>query len=193
VAQVEDAVAKEADRPGEFLEGYRSYLALLARVRLPRWLRRWLDPTDVVHQTLAKAHPHQDRLQDMPPARMAAYLRQVLQNVLRDEVRRHWRERPDKPLEDGERSSSLFWPLPCAAQPSPSEQVMHEELLVELGDALARLSERERTAVEMRYLRVPRCSLEKIGQELGCTERAAGGVLCRALQKLRQLLRKSQL
>jgi RNA polymerase sigma factor (sigma-70 family) len=183
-----------AEHSNEFLAGHRSYLAMLARIRLPDWLRRWLDFSDVVHDTLANAYRHHGLLAEMVPAQLRRYLRTTLKNVLCDAVRKHWRERPANfPLEDEEMSVSLFWPAPDADPSSPSEHAMHEELLVELADALAHLSERERTAIELRYLRRPVCSLETIGQELDCSERGAGGLLCRALNKLRHLLRKSQL
>jgi RNA polymerase sigma factor (sigma-70 family) len=183
-----------SEHPDDFLAGHRAYLVMLARTRLPDWLRRWLDYSDVLHETLANAYRRRDLLAAMVPAQRAGYLEKILQHVLCDAVRKHWRERPAKfPPEEWETSVSLFWPAPDTDQSSPSEHAMHKELLVELADALAQLSERERTAVEMRYLRRPVCSLEKIGLELQCTQRGAGGLLCRGLNKLRQLLRKSQL
>jgi RNA polymerase sigma factor (sigma-70 family) len=182
-----------AEHPNDFLAKQRPYLALLARIWLPGWLRQWLDYSGVVHETLANAYGRRDQLAAMAPAQLARHLETTLRNVVRDALLEHWRERPTGfPLEDVSTSVSVLWPALEDGQ-SPSEHASREEQLVELADALDQMSERERTAIEMRYLRRPACSLEKIGQELHCTERVAGSLLCGALSKFRRLLRKSQL
>jgi RNA polymerase sigma-70 factor (ECF subfamily) len=58
-----------------------------------------------------------------------------------------------------------------------------------LADALGKLLEAEREAVELKYLHG--CSVEFIGHYLGRTEDAVGGLLKRGLQKLRELLKES--
>jgi RNA polymerase sigma-70 factor (ECF subfamily) len=181
----------QAERVSGSLERYRAYLELLARLKLPRWLQRWLDDSDAVQQTLMKAQTHQEQLEGKDPAQVAAYLRQVLQNVLCDEMRKHRREKSNVFLDQLVISSCLC-PLPAAEQSSPSENAAREELLVELAAALHKLPDRQRTAVEQRYLHVPRCSLAEIGHDLNCSEKAAAGLLHRGLQTLRQLLRQSQ-
>ncbi|HEV3447195.1 MAG TPA: sigma-70 family RNA polymerase sigma factor [Gemmataceae bacterium] len=180
------------ERSHQFLEEYRAYLNLLARTRLPRWLQRWLDASDVVQQTLMNAQKHHEKLEDKDPAQVAAYLRQALQNQVCEEARKHWREKPNILLDDLVSSSAQMGVLLAADQSSPSAKLVGEELLMELANALAKLPDNQRTAIECRYLRVPRCSLAEIGRELSCTEKAAAGLLCRGLQKLRELLRKSQ-
>jgi len=75
--------------------------------------------------------------------------------------------------------------------PSPSAHVERAEQLRRLAEGLTRLAEDERTAVELRYLRVPRCPLPEIARELGRpTAKAVAGLLARGLEKLRGLLRE---
>ena len=60
---------------------------------------------------------------------------------------------------------------------------------LQLAKALDQLSGDERTALELRYLHEPRCSLPEIAQHLNRpTAKAVAGLLARALDKLRKLL-----
>jgi DNA-directed RNA polymerase specialized sigma24 family protein len=62
--------------------------------------------------------------------------------------------------------------------------------MLRLAEGLMQLPDDERTALEMRYLQDPRCSLPEIAQALGRpTAKAVAGLLARGLAKLRGLLR----
>src|SRR3954447_16006218 len=90
-----------AEGPGgdATLERYRGYLHLLARLRVGPRLRGKVDPSDLVQQTLLKAHQSLDQCRALDEAARAAWLRSSRANTVPDEVRRYSRDRRDTALE----------------------------------------------------------------------------------------------
>src|SRR5262245_58232601 len=76
-----------ADESGASLERYRAYLALLARLHLDERVRGKLDPSDVVQQTLLKAHQARGQFRGATDAEQAAWLRRILARTLTDATR----------------------------------------------------------------------------------------------------------
>src|SRR5437660_9077295 len=71
------------------LESYRNYLRMLARTGIDAALRGKADPSDLVQETLIKAHRHFDQFGGRTEAELAAWLRQILARNLADLVRRY--------------------------------------------------------------------------------------------------------
>jgi RNA polymerase sigma-70 factor, ECF subfamily len=182
----------EGPTPGRFSpEHYRGYLRLLARLHLPPALHSRMDPSDVVHETLLKAHNKREQFQGHTEAEYRAWLRRILANRIADVTRELDREPEIRSKLD--ESSVWLEGFVTVPGPGPAEQAERAELLVRLVVALDGLSADERAAVEMRYLQVPRRRLSEIARVLGrLTAKAVAGLLARGLEEPRGLLREDR-
>jgi RNA polymerase sigma-70 factor (ECF subfamily) len=179
---------ESSDRP---LERYREYLRLLARLQMDPRLRRKLDPSDVVQQTLVKAHENWAQFRGQSEAELAGWLRRILANTLADAVRKFRRELAlEMSLEQalGESSARLEAWL-AADQSSPSQRAARHEEMLRLAEALALLPEDQRVVVELHHLQG--CLLADIAARLDRSEAAVAGLLRRGRKKLRELLEES--
>ena len=108
-----------------------------ARGRLPGWARDLTDTDDLVQNALLQTFKRIERFEPRHVGALQAYLRQVVQNAIFDEVRRRAR-RPEVvdvnevPLESGQ---------------SPLEEAIGREVVERYERALARLRPEEREAV----------------------------------------------
>jgi RNA polymerase sigma-70 factor (ECF subfamily) len=164
-------------------ESDRDYLHLLARLLWQPGLQRRLDFSDAVQQTLLKAHLKLDQCKGKSKEEWRGWLRKILLNELRQAARG---------ISPGEvslnESSRNLEELIAADHSSPSGRALRQEQLERLADALGKLLEAERTAVELKYLHG--CSVDFISQHMGRTGPAVGGLLKRGLANLRQLLKE---
>src|SRR5215813_8369122 len=157
-------------RPGLELQRYRDYLLLLAWAQLDPRLRRRLDASDVVQQTLLEAHACSHQFRGSTSAEWAAWLRQILARNLANAVRDLGRQKRavhrEQSLEQAiEASSARLEAWLATEQSSPGEKAEQHEQLRPLAD---------------------------IAQHLERTPAAVAGLLHRGLTQLRTLLREPE-
>lgn len=173
---------------GERLERFRDYLRLLARLQLDERIQGKLDASDVVQQTLVKAHRALDQFRGTTDAELGAWLRRILANTMTDAVRKYQNEvrRERSLVETIDESSARLEAWLRAEDDSPSEHAVRNEQLLQLAGALGELPEDQRRAVELRYLKD--AGVPEIAATMGKTEPAVAGLLRRGLQRLREVL-----
>jgi RNA polymerase sigma-70 factor, ECF subfamily len=167
-------------------ERYRGYLHLLARARL-HFVPGKLDASSIVQDVLLKAHACRAQFRGQSEGEWRAWLRRILANTVTDAIR----DPANRPMihEALEKSSLRLEAWLAAEHTSPSGKAAREERLLQLADAVARLADDERTAIELRYLNDPASSLPAIARHLKRpTAKAVAGLLARALKKLRAIL-----
>ena len=175
------------DDRGPALEAFRDYLLLLARLQLDPQLQGLLDPSDLVQQTLLKAHQNWDQFRGTTDAQRAAWLRAILAHELADAVRKLERRGEDRRLSleaSLDQSSARLEAWLPSDSTSPSGRVVRQEQLLRLAEALARLPEDQRMALELHHLQgLP---VQEVGRRMGRSTAAVAGLLRRGLAALRE-------
>lgn len=173
------------------LECFRNYLVVLARLRLESRLRSKLDPSDIVQQTLLEAHRDRDQFRGRNSAERAAWLRQILARNMANAARDLRRGKRDVAKEQSleaalDESSARIGAWLAADQSSPSEPALRAERLLALADAMAKLPDDQRQAVELHHLSGQ--PLAEVADEMNRSKGAVAALLFRALKSLRASL-----
>lgn len=153
-------------------------LRRFAHGRLPRSARGQVDTDDLVQTTLVRGLERLDSIHPKRKGGFLAYLRKVLLNLTRDEIRRA-RRREDV--------TSVDMAAPQAAS-SVLEDLSRQEILDAYRIALEALQPRQREAIAMRVEHGR--SYEEIAAAIGCpTANAARMLVSRALTVVSKAMR----
>ncbi len=131
---------------------YRHLLKLQVRLLRPdRRFDRRFDSSDLVQETLLRAHAHRDQCAAATEAQRFQWLLQILQNVVVTKVREAHAGKRDLRLEASvqdalRRSSACLEEYLAARGPAPDQEAEHHELLLRLAAALERLPDDQRFA-----------------------------------------------
>lgn len=169
----------------------RGFLLVLARLRVPPWLRAKVDASDVVQQALLQAHARREQLlaRDEPGRR--AWLGRILAHAIADVVRRFVGSGRtvglERSLQDGLDDSAVRLEAILAAdQSSPSQRSDRLEELTRLTSAIESLPDDQRVAVELKHLHG--WTVDQIARKMRRTPEAIGGLLRRGMRALRDRL-----
>jgi RNA polymerase sigma-70 factor, ECF subfamily len=189
---IQDARQKAPGALDQLLASYRNYLRLLARTGIDQSLQGKADPSDLVQETLLKAHQHFEQFRGQTEAELAAWLRQILARNLTDLVRRFRiadarqvaRERSlDEMLTN---SSAALNNLLAGHGNSPSQSAERREMSVVLADALADLSADSREVIVLRS--IEERDWDEVAEKMGRSQGAVRLLWARALKRLRPLI-----
>jgi RNA polymerase sigma-70 factor (ECF subfamily) len=177
----------------ELLIRHRQRLRKLIALRLDRRLAARVDPSDVVQEALADADRKLADYMRERPLPFYPWLRQIAVERVAKLHRRHLhagkrnarREEPGVLNLPDESALQLAGRL-LAPDSSPSRNLLRQESRQRVQDALARLSERDREVLVLRYLE--QLSTKETGAVLGLTEAGVKSRHLRALERLRGLL-----
>jgi RNA polymerase sigma-70 factor (ECF subfamily) len=178
-------------------ERFRGYLCALARLQVAArpWLAAKLDASDLVQQTLLKAHAARDQFRGHTPDEMVAWLRQILTRTLANNLRSFGQAKRDargeRPLEaDLDASCSRIDAWLALDQTSPSERAGAHDRVEALAAAVAALPDDQRQVVLAKHCHG--LSLAEIARQMDRTPAAVAGLLRRGLERLRELLAEAR-
>lgn len=171
-------------------ERYRDYLRLLGLAQLSPGAQAKIDLSGVIQATMLEAHQNVS-LATTPGDQELPWLRRVFLNNLLDALRMRKAKRRDmrreRRLDDPiEQSASRLETYLQAAESSPSAKAIRHERAELLLQAIARLPDDQRTAIELHHLQ--ELPLEKIATTMNRPKGAVAALIYRGMKKLRASL-----
>jgi RNA polymerase sigma-70 factor (ECF subfamily) len=191
-ALIADAQRGDQRALEQLLECYRNYLRLLSRTSLDNELGAKVGASDLVQETLIKAHARFDQFRGRTEKELVGWLRSILARHLVDLVRRFElnagrRLARERRLDAAiGRSSMALARFVAARGESPSAEAQRRELGVFLADALSQLDPDHREVIILRNLE--ELDWKEVGRLMNRSPDAARMLWTRGLMRLRPLI-----
>src|SRR5262245_37165825 len=196
---ISDARRGDKSSIGVLLEQYHNYLLVLASTQLENRIQPRVSPSDVVQETMLRAHKNFAQFRGTTEPELLAWLRQILVNNLAKFVEQHMlAARRDVRREVSierlgaalEQSTVQLAALLPGDSKSPSMAVQQREEAVVLADRLAQLPKSYREVLVLRNLQgLP---FEDVAQRIGRSVGATRMLWLRAIEKLRAVYRSEE-
>jgi len=177
-------------------EKYRDRLKLMAsRIYLNRRFKRFFDSSDLVQETLRKAHQHKEGCHAPDEEGRLRWLHGILENAARDERDKRLAGKRNLNLEVSlnaalAESSACLGLFLADKAPSPEQEAQRHELLDAVARAIDGLPEEQREAILRHYLMGEPASV--IAGQMGKTPKAVAMLLYRELTALRERLPREE-
>ncbi len=190
-ALIDRARSGDSDARERLFETCRAYLGHIARAQVETWMRRKVDASDVVQQTMLEAHQDFAKFHGGTERELLAWLRRILSHNAADFVRRYRgtakrQARREVPIRDPADSRAPGAPEPAAPGPTPSQEFLQIDTELRVIAALDRLSPDYQEVIALRNLQ--RLPFNDVAQRMGRSRPAVQMLWMRAIRKLQEVL-----
>jgi len=173
----------------------RSYLGFAARSQVETWLRRKVDASDLVQETMLEACRDFERFEGRTEQEWLAWLRKILSHNAADFVRRYRGTAKraagrEVPFRDPNDSHSPGAPEPASDQPTPSREFLQLDTELRVTAALAELPTDYQEVVMLRNLQ--RLPFHEVAERMGRSRPAVQMLWMRAIRKLQEALEEAE-
>ena len=188
-------MTREPRAPTDF-HRFRGFLWGLAKEAIgPKWDRRF-DASDIVQETLLRAHRMREQFRGSADRDAVAWLKTILERTLENAMRDHQRERRsiarEVPIElSPDRSSMRLEAILVADASTPSQHAMRVERAVQVAGWLVELPDAQREAIVTKHLWG--LSVDETAERMGRTPVAVASLLRRGVARLQENARTAGL
>jgi RNA polymerase sigma-70 factor (ECF subfamily) len=169
----------------------RSYLGFIARSQVETWLRRKIDASDLVQQTLLEAHCGLEGFRGSSEKEFLAWVRKILAHNVADFVRHYRGTAKRQPGREISFRDPADTAAPGAAEPAapgatPSQEFLQLDTELRVSAALAQLPADYQEVIVLRNLQ--RLPFAEVAQRMERSRPAVQMLWMRAIRKLQETL-----
>lgn len=173
----------------------RSYLGFVARSQVETWLRRKVDASDLVQETMLEACRDFERFDGRTEQEWLAWLKKILSHNAADFVRRYRGTAKraagrEVPFRDPADSHAPGAPEPAAVQPTPSQEFFLLDTEFRVTAAMETLPPDYQEVIVLRNLE--RLSFNEVAERMERSRPAVQMLWMRAIRKLQEAMEAAE-